>query len=179
MGKKNQRLAAIGENMVIIHLLQLGVDAINANNIRTNFARVDILCPKDDRFTLVQVKTSDERNPNFPTGLSISQAEDRSIIEKAVIGPWVFVHTHGDGPQMTFEFYILTRKQVIDLIYESNRWYVNGYNRDTEIKKTSPVGVKLSWIKGEGEDSNAKRIAFPSPIPPKDAQDAWDKILEA
>ena len=178
MGKENQRLAAIGENMVIIRLLQLGVDAINANNIHTNFARVDILCPNDSGFTTVQVKTSDEKSPNFPTGLSISQAEDRSMIEKAVIGPWVFVHTHGEGSQMTFDFYILSRKQMIDLIYESNRWYVNGYNRVAEIKKTSPVGVKLSWIKGEGEDGNAKRIAFTSPIPLKDAQDAWHKILK-
>ncbi len=178
MGKENQRLAAIGENMVIVRLLQEGVDAINANNIRTNFARVDILCHKDDRFTLVQVKTSDERNPNFPTGLSISQAEDRSIVEKAVIGPWVFVHTKGDGQQMSFDFYILSREETIDLIYKSNQWYLNGYRRENEIKKTSPVGVKLSWIKGIGEKETNKRSSFTSPIKPDTAKDAWQKILK-
>lgn len=178
MSKEKQRLAAIGENIVIVRLLQEGVDAINANNIHTNYARVDILCPKDDGFTQVQVKTSDEKRPNFPTGLSISQAEDRSIIEKAVIGPWVFVHTKGEGQQMSFDFYILSREETIDLIYESNQWYLNGYRRATEIKKTSLVGVKLSWIKGEGEQNTARHSAFTPRIKPGSSKDAWHKVLE-
>lgn len=91
MNKEKQLLAAIGENMVVVRLLQMGIDAINANNIHTNYARVDVICPTDTGFTQVQVKTSDEKSPNFPTGLSIEQALDRANIEKAVIGPWVFV----------------------------------------------------------------------------------------
>lgn len=33
MKKEKQLLVAIGENMVVVRLLQLGLDAINANNI--------------------------------------------------------------------------------------------------------------------------------------------------
>ena len=178
MNTEKQRLAAIGENMVVVRLLQAGIDAINANYIHTNYARVDILCPTDTGFIQVQVKTSDEKNPNFPTGLTIGQAQDRSAIEKAVIGPWVFVHTEGKGQQMSFEFFVLSRKETIDLIYESNRWYVEDYYRTTGIKKTSPVGVKLSWIKGEGEGQTARRKAFISPIRPGTTKDAWNKITE-
>ena len=35
MNTEKQRLAAIGENMVVVRLLQAGIDAINANNIHT------------------------------------------------------------------------------------------------------------------------------------------------
>ena len=58
MNTEKQRLAAIGENMVVVRLLQAGIDAINANNIHTNYARVDILCPTDTGFIQVQVKTT-------------------------------------------------------------------------------------------------------------------------
>lgn len=178
MNKEKQLLAAIGENMVVVRLLQMGIDAINANNIHTNYARVDILCPTDTGFTQVQVKTSDEKNPNFPTGLSIEQALDRANIEKAVIGPWVFVHTEGSGHQMKFDFYVLSREETIELIYQGNRWYVEDYHRNNSIKMTSLVGVKLSWIKGIGEDKTSCREAFVSPIPPSTAKDAWHKIAE-
>ena len=176
MSTKNQRLASIGENMVVVRLLQAGIDAYNANNLHTNYARVDIICPTDTGFIQVQVKTSDEKEPNFPTGLTIEEAKERTNIEKAVIGPWVFVYTKGKGHEMTFEYYILTREETIKLIYESNRWYLNDFKRSKEIKTTSPVGVKLSWIKGIGEKRTSRHEPFVSPILPGSAKNAWHKI---
>lgn len=178
MSRDNQRLAAIGENMVVVRLLQEGMDAINANNIHTNFAKVDVICPTDTGFIQVQVKTSDEKNPNFPTGLSIEKAQNRSIIEKSVLGPWVFVHVKGEGRHMSFDYYVLSRDEIIELIYESNRWYVEDYSRTADIKKTSLVGVKLSLIQGSGEAKTARHKAFISPIRPETAKDAWDKITK-
>ena len=162
--------------MVVVRLLQEGIDAYNANNLHTNYARVDVICPTDTGFIQIQVKTSKEKEPNFPTGLNIEKAKDIAKIEKAVIGPWVFVYTEGEGRDMTFEYYVLTRKETIKLIYESNRWYVEGYKRSKDIKTTSPVGVKLSWIRGVGEVQTSRHEPFVSPIKPGSAKEAWHKI---
>jgi hypothetical protein len=178
MSKANQLLSKIGENMVIVRLLQEGVVAYNANAIQTNFAKIDLICPRGNALVGIQVKTSDEMKPNFPTGLLLPQARRRGDVEKAVIGPWVFVHAFGKGKDMSFEYYILTREEVIELILASNSWWEHDWSRKKPLSEKSLVGLNLSWITGEGEKETAGHEAFVSPIKKDAAKDAWDKITK-
>ena len=69
MAKNNIRIGNIGENMVVVKLMQNGWDAFNVNQVFNNYESIDVVCvnPKDGRMQMVQVKTGSGNNP-FPTG---------------------------------------------------------------------------------------------------------------
>lgn len=177
---RKAQLGAIGENMVAVRLLQNGWDAISANQSINNCQSYDIICVDSaiGKTSLVQVKTS--YNDNIPVGMRL---EDCTIekLEKKIIGPWVFVRVAGEGEAMTFKFYILSRKEIIRLIYESNDWYVNKWHREGRtINLKSACGVKVSWLEGNGEIENDKHEAFMNPLKGNsiDSIVTWRKIFE-
>lgn len=174
------QLGAIGENMVSVRLLQNGWDAISANQSINNCQSYDIVCvdPETGNRSLVQVKTS--FGNNIPVGMKL---EDCTIekLEKKIIGPWVFVHVAGEGEAMTFKFYILSRSEIIRLIYESNDWYVNKWHRNGRtINLQSACGIKILWLEGKGEENNDKHEAFINPLKSSsiDSVVTWRKIFE-
>jgi len=157
-------LGTIGENMVAVKLLQNGLDAIIANQSIKNCQSYDLICidPETAKTQLVQIKTSVENN--IPVGLRLGECTMENL-EKKIVGPWVFVHATGEGENMDFQFYLLTRKETIKLIYESNDWYVNKWHRNGRtINLSSPCAVKISWLEGNGEVKNSKHEAFDNPI---------------
>lgn len=174
-------LCAIGENMVAVRLLQNGLDAILANQSINNCQSYDLICvdPETGKTQLVQVKTS-VRN-NIPVGLKLEECTMDNL-KKKIVGPWVFVHVTGEGENMDFHFYILTREEVIKLIYDSNDWYVHKWHRsDKQVDLKNPCGVRVSWLEGKGEDDNAKHEAFHNPISSCRVDSttiSWKKIME-
>ena len=183
MGRNNNvRISEIGENMVVVKLMQNGWDAFNVNQIFNNYKSIDIVCvnPDDGRMQLVQVKTGTGKNA-FPTGF-ISDNKG-NIKDFEIRGPWVFVVYSGKGVDMSFKFYVLSKSEVEELIRTSNNWYMNEYVRDNEISNQTPVGIKLKHLMGEGEEDTMhtthkkKHAAYINPLG-HNAENRWDKIWE-
>ena len=55
----NTRIGNIGEQMVIVKLMELGWDAFNVNQVFKNYKSVDIICmnPSNGQTQQIQVKT--------------------------------------------------------------------------------------------------------------------------
>lgn len=177
---RKAQLGAIGENMVAVRLLQNGWDAIMANQSINNCQSYDIVCidPDTGKTALVQVKTS--FGNNIPVGMRLEDCTMENL-KKKIIGPWVFVHVSGEGESMTFDYYVLSREEIIKLIYESNDWYVNKWHRgDRTIDLKNACGVKIIWLDGKGEEDNEKHVAFINPLngSAKIPNVTWQKIFE-
>ena len=102
-------------------------------------------------------------------------------LKKKIVGPWVFVHIKGEGYQMIFDFYVLSREETIKLIYESNDWYVHKWHRgERTVKLTNACGVKIKWLQGEGEKDDVQHEAFLNPISYKKGKstDTWTNIFK-
>jgi hypothetical protein len=84
---------------------------------------------------------------------------------------------------MTFDFYILSKSEIETLIRTSNNWYMNEYERENEISNHTPVGIKLKWLRGEGEEdtmqTNYKKrhAGYVNPLG-HNSKDCWEKIWE-
>ncbi|MBO7101733.1 MAG: hypothetical protein J6V98_06910 [Bacteroidales bacterium] len=155
------RSGIIGETAVLLKLLEQGFDAINLNSGIINYEGADLVCinPLNGKMCQIQVKTcgTNLKNPLFPTGFTSDKyGTFNKDPRKEIKGPWVFVHTHGSCVE-DYTYYILTKKEVTDLIIESNYWYTNIYNHKKELcDRNYPVCLYLSWITGTDYDENAK-----------------------
>lgn len=167
---KNQK-GAIGEHLVAAKLLEQGLDVFMANMSINNTKSYDLLAVVPDtlRTHFIQVKFNSTKY--FNAGMSIEQSLDREYLSEHIVGPWVFVDA---SPTDKYEFYILTRQEVIDLLYQAHDWYWNHYHRTKEISPKSPAGFKLKWLQGEPEESTNYHDPFANPI--MNAKDKWDKI---
>ena len=163
------------EDAVAEELRKRGFIVINLNDVSTNFPGADLFCysPKSGKYTLVQVKSGTTHN--IPTGLYSTNDGRIPNLEKKIICPWVFVFTDikkKNSPEP--EFYILSRDEVYNLIYESNDWYANQWNR--KLKVGYPVGVEVAWLNAEGSSKNGSlHEAFDSTLKEK-ALDKWEKL---
>lgn len=53
----SQQLGRLGETAVALELMKRGFDVINLNDSLQNYKHADLFCAKDDKTTLIQVKT--------------------------------------------------------------------------------------------------------------------------
>jgi len=176
MSQKNSQIGAMGEHMVIAQLMQQGWAAFNANSSITNMKSIDIICLNEQRQTaLIQVKTT--REASFPVGLSMEKAKDIKAIEEHIIGPWVFVKATGDKENTKYTYYILTKTQVRDLIYQSNDWYLHKLKRAKAVSENGTCAVREEWL--EGTDFIAKTLDGPigkNPLNGAITKGAWNNI---
>jgi hypothetical protein len=187
------RIGAIGEYNVVSMLMQNGWDAFNANCSIKNFKSIDIVCirkieyesselPVELKTTFIQVKTCKQNN--IPIGLTIRQCLNKDYLLKNVVGPYVFVSVKKEYDQdkdkeyYSFRYFILSRRQFIELAYASHQHYVFGYKRDKELNLDSPAGIKVKWLEGKGEEETINRIAFENPLSGCKCEDIWDNIWE-
>ena len=146
------RLCSMGENLVIVNLLQHGWDAFNANCSIKNYKSIDIVCldsstsESDENWwkpktSLIQVKTSVENN--ITTGFSLEEALDKDYLLKMVKGPYVFVSAKKDKETDTYSFryFIVPRNLFVELLYISNYYYVNVIHKD-ELS----ISILLSFV---------------------------------
>ncbi len=174
----NIQLGAIGETAVMLELLKKGFDVININNSYNNYRKADLICmnSKNGKSVMIQVKTGTTNN--ILTGF-VSEL-DGSIpnIEENIIGPWVFVKIDKDNLSK-YEFYILTKEEVLALIITSNKWYVKDWNRELSSKPI--VGVNISWLEGKGEEESKPHLKkthkkYINPLG-HNSKDKWEKIV--
>lgn len=167
---KNQK-GAIGEHLVAAKLLEQGLDVFMANMSINNSKSYDLLAVVPDtlRTHFIQVKFNCTKY--FNAGMTIAQARNKDFLKEHIVGPWVFV----DGSDSKkYEYYVLTADETIELLYQAHEWYWTKYNRKKEISDKSPAGFKLSWLKGESENSTTYHEGFINPI--TNAKERWDKI---
>ena len=172
----NKQLGQIGETAVMLELQKRGFDVININISYSNYPKADLICinAENGKSIMIQVKTGTTNN--ILTGFISELDGTIPYIRENIIGPWVFVKTDKDVSK--FEFYVLTREEILDLIITSNNWYVCGWNR--ELKSKPIIGVNVSWLEGEGEKASeplAKKQhgEYKNPLR-ETSKNKWDKI---
>lgn len=142
------RIGAIGENLVVAKLMQQGWDAFNANCTIKNYKSIDIICLNSDlreegelnwkpKTALVQVKTSWQKN--IPVGFSIEQSQDIEYLGNNVKGPYVFIHMQEKDKEISFRYFIISRKNFIKLVYELHHWYIHDYKREKSLVMSAPA----------------------------------------
>lgn len=176
---------AIGESLVVAHLLAHGWPTANANFTIKNSKTFDLYCQASidsNEIIGIQVKTTTQKS--FPIGLSCEQAADRAELSKKIRGPWVFVHIKSPLPLSIesitapdVDFYIVPRADLIDLIYEGHQWYLYKWTRQaTPSLRTSMAAVALKWIKGDKDKSRFAPIDFINPFPGNVFLNKWANI---
>lgn len=181
------RLGAIGETNVTSILMQHGWDTFNANNTITNYKSIDLICTKSPNplsakpwkpeVTFVQVKTSVKSN--ITIGFSLSECLSKSYLEANVHGPYVFVLAKESEDGWNFRYFVLSRRKFIDLAYESNQFYMNGYHRNgKKPDDKSPAGLLIRWLEGKSEEETYRHDAFNNPLNGVSSEDKWENIWE-
>lgn len=180
-------LGAIGEHQTLSRLLRLGYSAAITNLSVENTESTDILCRNNKgHFCAIQVKTTFE--DNWKTGIyhkeffddngQIDLAKGRNFLEKKIVGPWVFVQVGGSSVHPTFKFFILSRSEVIEIIYSNEEWYLTGFNRKRPLKCSGPICLYEAWFHGLGIPANNNHIEWANPFPATNFQfeDAWHNL---
>lgn len=184
----NQMKCAIGEQLVCAHLIAHGYPTVNVNSTIDNFKGIDLLCQhglnpeeyqEDERYIGIQVKTTFKgEKAGISVGMNCKQAADLEYLNKNITGPWVFVHVK-KLPSLDVDFYILTAKQMIDLVYGLHQWYLYGWERRpcTSSLEKSPACIRIEHIIGKQDKSRFSDTFFDNPMNrAAKALDNWDNI---
>ncbi len=175
------RLGAIGENNVVSKIMEHGWDAFNANVTIKNYKSIDLMCVKKDKqswkpmVSFVQVKTSTQKN--IPIGFTIEDCLNDTL-EKNVMGPYVFVYADNSKQPWSFRYFILSRKQFIELARQAHEYYVKGYLREKELNLKAPAGLNLRWLEGLSDEATTRHIAFNNPLQGVSCENKWENIWD-
>ena len=163
----------------MLELLKMGYDVINLNSSYTNYPKADLICinPDNGKSTMIQVKTGTTKN----ILVGFTSEEDGTIkdIEKKINGPWIFVKTD-KGKASEYEFYILTKEEILELIKTSTKWYVTEWERKLKIKQI--VGLDIAWLEGKGVKESPSHYKkqhpeYKNPLNGITTKDCWNKIV--
>lgn len=175
----NKQKGELGEILVSMELMNMGLDVVNINTVYRNYKNADLICmnANNGKSVMIQVKTGTTHN--ILTGFISELDGTVPNLETSIIGPWVFVYMPDDKIS-NMEFYILTREEVIELISSSNKWYVTEWNR--ELKSKPIIGVEVDWLKGESskaskENAKKQHPKYKSTLH-QSSKDNWYKITE-
>lgn len=182
---ENNALGAVGEHQTLSRLLLMGYQAAITNLSIENAANTDILCrDHDGRFAAIQVKTT--RKASFLTGIShskfydhdgnIDMAKGRKFLETKIVGPWVMVHIGGLEECPTFKFFVLSRAQIIELIYSNEEWYLNEHRRTKPLKGSGMIAISTSWLEGKGITANQRHSEWANPLSTIKFNESWDNL---
>ena len=182
------RLGAMGENLVVVQLMQRGWDAFNANCSIKNYKSIDIVCLDGSnsesaekwwkpRIALVQVKTSVQTN--IPTGFSIKEALDKDKLWEMTKGPYVFVSAKKNEKtnNYDFKFFVVSRSQFVELLYLSNDYYVNVLHNGGNLETSAPACISISWLEGNPLFSSKNKNTFGNPLTDT-CEGKWKNIWE-
>lgn len=165
----NQMKCAIGEQLVSAHLIAHGWPTVNVNSSINNFKGIDLYCQNgidSSEVACIQVKTTFQGiNSGISIGMNCKQAADLKYLDKTISGPWVFVHIK-DLQSLSVDFYVLTRKQMIDLVYGLHHWYLYGWERRpcTESLEKSVACIRVEHILGKQDKSRFSDTCFDNPM---------------
>lgn len=182
---ENNALGAVGEHQTLSRLLLLGYQAAITNLSVENAANTDILCRDDKgRFAAIQVKTT--AKDSFFTGIhhrefydasgNIDMAKGRKFLESKIVGPWVMVQKSGPDNLPSFKFFVLSRSQMIELIYSNEEWYLKGFNRTRLPQSSGSINIYAVWLLGKGIPANSNHIEWVNPLANDIFEDAWHHL---
>ena len=170
----NKQKGELGEILVSMELMNMGLDVVNINTVYRNYKNADLICmnANNGKSVMIQVKTGTTQN--ILTGFISDDKGSIPKLEEKIIGPWVFVYMP-DDKMSNMEFYILTREEVIELISSSNKWYATEYYR--KLKKKYPVGVYVDWLEGGLSKATKLHPEYKSTLR-QTSKDNWWKITK-
>jgi hypothetical protein len=189
------RIGAIGENNVVSLLMQHDWDAFNANCTIKNYKSIDIVCLNSEHCTgsqwkpdvaLIQVKTSFQSN--IPVGFTIGECLDKKYLEQHVKGAYVFVSVKKEQGHYSFEYFIISRMDFIELVHQAHKYYINDYVRvagdkplNTEdrmngIQLNAPAGLYVRWLDGKSDPAAKNHKAFHNPLNGISCKNKWENI---
>ena len=180
----NQMKCAIGEQLVSAHLIAHGWPTVNVNSSINNFKGIDLYCqngtdgPESLVIAQIQVKTTfQDKNHGISIGMNCKQAADLNYLDKNIKGAWVFVHVK-DLPSLSADFYVLTSRQMIDLIYGLHHWYLYGWERRTytESLGESVACIRIEHILGKQDKSRFSDTHFDNPMTGVSTLNNWNNI---
>lgn len=177
----NQMKCAIGEQLVSVHLIAHGWPTVNVNSSINNFKGIDLYCQNgidSSEVSCIQVKTTFQGiNSGISLGMNCKQAADLEYLNKTISGPWVFVHIK-DLESLSADFYILTQRQMIDLVYGLHHWYLYGLERRpcTESLEKSVACIRIEHILGKQDKSRFSDSYFDNPLKGVLTQNNWNNI---
>ena len=174
MKLSNKQKGELGEILVSMELMNMGLDVVNINTVYRNYKNADLICmnANNGKSVMIQVKTGTTHN--ILTGFISELDGTVPNLETSIIGPWVFVYMPDDKIS-NMEFYILTKEETIELIKTSCDWYANAYNR--ELKSKPMVGVEVKWLKGGSSNATKLHPEYKSTLH-QTSKDNWWKITE-
>lgn len=175
----NKQKGELGEILVSMELINMGLDVVNINTVYRNYKNADLICMNANNGKSVMIQVKSGTTHNILTGYISDVDGTIPNLETSVIGPWVFVYMP-DDKMSNMEFYILTREEVIELISSSNKWYVKEWSR--KLKNKPIVGIEVDWLKGESSKAskqNAKKQhpEYKSTLR-QSSKDNWYKITD-
>ena len=130
-----------------------------------------------------RVEVGTEREKHGGVGMAAAVIGDR-LLYPCLLHPLPEYHFHcrrGDlqlvvNDDYTFHYYIISRRQFIDLLYESHQWYKYSWNREKDIKDSSPACLSTKWLSGVGEHETDKHEKFINPLQGVSTENSWDNI---
>lgn len=170
----NKQKGELGEILVSMELMNMGLDVVNINTVYRNYKNADLICMNANNGKSVMIQVKAGTTQNILTGFNSELDGSIPNLETSVIGPWVFVYMP-DDKLSNIEFYILTKKEVIKLISSSNKWYATEYDR--ELKKKYPVGVYVDWLEGGLSKATKLHPEYKSTLH-QTSKGKWWKITE-
>ena len=177
----NQMKCAIGEQLVSAHLIAHGWPTVNVNSSINNFKGIDLYCQNgidSSDVACIQVKTTFQGiNSGISVGMNCKQAADLEYLNKTISGSWVFVHIK-DLESLSEDFYVLTKRQMIDLVYGLHNWYLYGWERRpcTESLEKSVACIRIEHILGKPVKSRFSDTYFDNPMKGVSTLNNWDNI---
>lgn len=87
----------------------------------------------------------------------------------------MFVQVGGPSVFPTFDFFVLSRSEVIEMIYSNEVWYLTGYNRKKPFKGSGPICIYKPWLCGLGVPANSNHVEWVNPFasPEYKFDNAW------
>lgn len=178
-------IGKIGETLVNKKLRDMGWDAFNANTLMPNYRAIDIVCinnnlsesedkPWKPRMELIQVKMCRQRN--IPIGCNIAQSLDRDYLEKHIKGAYVMIHYEEKDGETKYDYYIISRKQFIELTLALHKWYVYDFDRDKDLNLKATAGLDIKALEGFDYEATKRHKPFINPLKGETCKDKWENI---
>lgn len=178
-------LGAIGEHQVLSRLLLLGYQAAITNMSVNNMENIDILCrDSNNHYAAIQVKTTMANDFNvgichkrfFDEQGKIDLATGLKYLESKIVGPWVMVQINGTDMNPIFKFFVMSRKQVIKMIYESEKWYLTDFNRKKPVSGNGGIYLSVYWLNGHGVPANNTHKEWINPFTGHNFENQWKNL---
>lgn len=87
------------------------------------------------------------------------------------------VQVSGTDTDPSFKFFIMSRKQVIEMIYDSERWYLTDFfNRKNQLSGNGVIYLPVTWLYGHGVSANNNHKEWANPSMGYSFENQWQNL---